>query len=73
MQITIDRRAQTVEVSNPLQKKMRPPDSTGFGLQNIVSRYALLHTAPVTIIETDTEFRVTIPLINTPDHESADY
>lgn len=73
MQITIDRRAQTVEVSNPLQKKMRSPDSTGFGLQNIVSRYALLHTAPVTIIETDTEFRVTIPLINTPDHESADY
>jgi hypothetical protein len=42
-------------------------------VQNIVSRYALLHTAPVTIIETDTEFRVTIPLINTPDHESADY
>lgn len=52
-----------IEVSNNLQKKLTPENSTGFGLQSIVNRYALLTDKKVRIEETATEFKVHIPVI----------
>ncbi len=50
-------------VSNNLQKKMALEVSTGFGLQSIVNRYALLIDKAVLIEEGETHFTVSIPII----------
>ncbi len=50
-------------VSNNLQKKNQVFESTGIGLDNIRNRYKLLSDKIVRVTETDTNFTVSIPLI----------
>lgn len=52
-----------IVVCNNLQKKLSPERSTGFGLQNIINRYALLSDKKVKIEETAKAFKVGIPII----------
>ena len=53
----------TVIVENTLQQKQVAEDSTGFGLQSIISRYALLSDKKVEIHKTDQKFIVSIPVL----------
>ncbi|MEO0468410.1 MAG: histidine kinase, partial [Bacteroidota bacterium] len=50
-------------VVNPLQPKSMPLPSTGLGLKNIAERYDLLAGEGMVIDQTETEFRVGVPLI----------
>ena len=50
-------------ITNNLQRKNQPVESTGLGLSNIRNRYQLLTNNPVQIIKTDTDFTVVVPLI----------
>ena len=52
-----------IEVRNNLQKKLTVERSTGFGLQSISTRYALLTDKKVKIAEEENEFRVGIPVL----------
>jgi hypothetical protein len=51
-------------ISNNLQMKNQVNESTGIGLDNIRNRYKLLSDAPVKVTENDTNFTVSIPLID---------
>ena len=51
-------------ITNNLQKKLTKEKSTYFGLQSIQSRYDLLDKKLIKIEETETDFKVTIPLLN---------
>jgi len=53
----------TLLVKNRLQPRTTAPISTGVGLQNISSRYALLTERPVWAGETEQEFVVKVPLL----------
>jgi two-component system, LytTR family, sensor kinase len=50
-------------VDNNLQMKKQISESTGIGLDNIRNRYKLLDGKTVKVTETDTNFTVSIPLI----------
>ena len=50
-------------VSNNLQMKNQINESTGIGLDNIRNRYKMLGNEPVTVTESETNFTVSIPLI----------
>lgn len=50
-------------VQNNLQLRPQSEVSTGVGLQNIINRYTLLTSRPVSIQESDGVFRVKIPLL----------
>lgn len=50
-------------VSNNLQMKNQLNESTGIGLENIRNRYKMLGSQPVTVTESETNFTVSIPLI----------
>lgn len=50
-------------ISNNIQAKTKLMPSTGIGLKNIREKYRLLNQPEVEIIQTDTLFTVTIPLI----------
>lgn len=50
-------------VDNNLQMKKQISESTGIGLDNIRNRYKLLGDKQVKVTETDTNFTVSIPLI----------
>jgi LytS/YehU family sensor histidine kinase len=50
-------------VSNNLQKKNQLNESTGIGLDNIRNRYILLGNNQVEVIESGSNFTVSIPLI----------
>jgi len=52
-----------LSVSNNLQPKLTPERSTGFGLQSIKARYALLIDKPVKVEEDGFIFKVSIPII----------
>ncbi len=52
-----------IEISNNLQIKLDKEESTEIGLKNIVKRYEFLTHRKVEIIQSDSEFKVTIPLI----------
>lgn len=52
-----------LEVRNPLQPRHTAAHSTGIGLQNIITRYALLTEKPVWAGEREDFFVVEIPLI----------
>ncbi|MCB0558551.1 MAG: histidine kinase [Lewinellaceae bacterium] len=52
-----------ITVRNNLQKKIAMELSTGFGLQSIVNRYALLADRPIRIEEGEAYFSVSIPII----------
>ena len=51
-------------VSNNLQMKKQITESTGIGLDNIRNRYKLLSDKPVKVTESETNFTVSIPLID---------
>ena len=50
-------------VKNNLQPRPQSENSTGVGLQNIITRYALLTSQPVWVGESDGNFVVKIPLL----------
>lgn len=50
-------------VANNLQKKKIAVASTKVGLSNIIEKYALLNQNAIEVIQDDSEFRVTLPLI----------
>jgi len=52
-----------VIVENNVNKKMNKEKGTGMGLQNIVSRYALLSERPVVIKNTEQDFIVSLPIL----------
>ncbi len=54
-----------LKVSNKIQPKRTQEPSTGFGLNSISTRYALLSSRPVEINEKNACFEVRIPLIKT--------
>ena len=54
---------QYISITNNLQKKLTNEPSTGFGLQSIRSRYALLSKKEVQIEETKNQFKVRIPIL----------
>jgi len=64
--VRIEAEEDQLVVRNKLRIRTDPDHSTGLGLQNIQSRYALLSTRPVQVQETDEEFIVTIPLLPLP-------
>lgn len=51
-------------ISNNLQMKNQINESTGIGLDNIRNRYKLLSDKPVKVTESETNFTVSIPLID---------
>ncbi len=51
-------------VSNNLQMKKQISESTGIGLDNIRNRYKLISEKPVNVTESETNFTVSIPLID---------
>jgi len=51
-------------VSNNLQMKNQVNESTGIGLDNIRNRYKLLSEIPVKVTSSDSNFTVSIPLID---------
>ena len=51
-------------VQNNLQPRPQSENSTGVGLQNIITRYALLTNRPVWVGESEGSFIVKIPLLN---------
>ncbi len=67
-----------VVVSNPIQPRTMPAESTGVGLSNIRKRYLLLSGRQVSIHQSNGRFEVFIPLIPTesaqtlPAHEDSD-
>ena len=50
-------------VQNDLQKKEVLGDRKGVGLQNIISRYAILTARQVSIIQSETQFSVYLPIL----------
>ena len=63
LQITIYIQDNYLVVQNNLQKKEVLQDRQGVGLQNIVSRYALLSKRKVLVEQTETDFKVLIPIL----------
>ncbi len=65
IKIEIDQESQSIRVVNNLQKKSNVLHSTKVGLDNIKERYRLLTNANLTkIIESETQFIVSLPLLN---------
>lgn len=60
-----DRKANYICIQNNLQQKINQEKSTGFGLQNIATRYSLLSDKKIEIKESEESFSVSIPLIKT--------
>lgn len=62
----------TLSVINNLQKKNSSIQSNKLGLRTIISKYHLMNKNQVEVIETNTKFIVTLPLIKTNIYETAD-
>jgi hypothetical protein len=58
-----DENGLTLNVSNNLQRKPVTMPSTSIGLKNIISRYGFLSKQSIEIVETETEYKVSLPLI----------
>ncbi len=69
--ITINSENSKLQISNNINLKIAKERSTGFGLQNIKSRYELLTDEKIEIIQEKNKFIVKIPLINSK-HEHTD-
>ncbi len=54
----------SVRVSNPIQQRMEPVESTGTGLSNIKERYSFFSDRPVLINREDNIFSVELPLLS---------
>lgn len=64
--VTPNENGRYVCVQNPRQQKLRKEPSTGFGLQSLSERYALLTSREVVVEDTKETFRVCIPVIPSP-------
>jgi two-component system, LytTR family, sensor kinase len=53
----------SISVSNNLQPKLQVTRGAGIGLENLTARYAYLTDQKLLIEQTETEFRVTLPLL----------
>ena len=58
-------------VSNPKIPKLIPEPSTGIGLENLVNRWQLITGMQIDILESETEFKVKLPLQNPNVNESS--
>ncbi|MDE6375570.1 MAG: histidine kinase, partial [Alistipes sp.] len=63
LRVRIEARGDRLAVSNNLQLRLNAPVSTGVGLSNIRQQYLDLSRRPVVVEQTDTEFRVQLPLL----------
>jgi sensor histidine kinase YesM len=63
LSVIIETDGDWVAVRNNLQKRISVENSTGIGLNNIISRYKLVSDRNVEIIETGKEFIVRLPLL----------
>ena len=61
-----------ISVINPLQPKINDSNGNGKGLKNITKRYELLDMSPPMILKKETEYEVTVPLIEINAYESMD-
>ena len=66
LQLVLRKEGNCLVVENALQKRMIPAAGTGVGLNNLTNRYKYLTDRPVSIEETDTCFKVSLPLIKLP-------
>jgi LytS/YehU family sensor histidine kinase len=53
-----------VYIKNNLLPKQHAGESSGIGLNNINKRYALLFGKEISIIKTESDFTVSLPIIN---------
>ena len=59
----------TVTVENKMQPKITDPEHSGYGIENLIQRYALLGYADAVFVFTDDEvFRVRLQLLNEESH-----
>lgn len=63
LRVCISADDECLTVSNNLQLRMNAPASTGLGLRNIRRQYLDLTDVPVVVEQTDTAFRVQLPLL----------
>ena len=63
LQVHIHLESDCLVVQNNLQPRPQSENSTGVGLQNIITRYALLTSQPVWVGESEGSFIVKIPLL----------
>ncbi|SNC59532.1 Histidine kinase [Hymenobacter gelipurpurascens] len=62
--IRLDAPARTLVVRNTRRpRRLAEGESMGLGLNNLKARYAFLTTQPVSVEQTDTEFSVTLPVL----------
>ncbi|HEX2534336.1 MAG TPA: histidine kinase [Chitinophagaceae bacterium] len=73
LQLQLRTEGECLVVTNTLRRKRTAPPSNGFGLSGIVSRYRLVDGGEVSIGETETEFRVALPLLKPGTHETANH
>ena len=64
LQVHIKLEGECLVVQNNLQPRPQSENSTGVGLQNIITRYGMLTEKPVWVGESDGSFVVKIPLLN---------
>ncbi|MES2849170.1 MAG: two-component regulator propeller domain-containing protein [Bacteroidota bacterium] len=63
LRIRLFKQDNCIVVQNNINKKMYKEKGTGMGLQNIVSRYAMLNSKAVEIKETAEHFTVSLPIL----------
>ena len=63
LKVTIRQEDGYLLITNNLQKKITAEPSTGFGLDGVIQRYALLSDRPVKVEQTEEVFRVWLPLL----------
>jgi two-component system LytT family sensor kinase len=64
LSIKIYQEANHILVSNNLQKRLSPAESSGIGLSNIKERYRILRQQEVEVVESLEYFTVKLPLIS---------
>ena len=67
LKITIRSQEQTIIVENNLNARKYPVESTGKGLENLRMRYEIITDRPLRINKSDIDFRVELPIIESPD------
>lgn len=63
----------TLHVSNTLQRRNEPATASGMGLENIRKRYEILAKRDVIISESESLFRVSLPLLTPDTYENSDH
>jgi len=73
LQITISQTSDELTVANERRVRPRKPDSLGIGLQNLQKQYVILSDRSVQIEQTETSFRVSLPLLTVAHYERSPY